>query len=260
MQQKRQGVHPESPHRPQQRGKDCEKQDAAAQGTQAEIQPQLALGPVEGEQKDRPADRHAVEDVQRRRQPGELQAEGPQQVILQPGGHPQQDGLDKGLKRLGKGGAHGASPEQAAEKALPLLAAVLIGDGVDPAVHMELAPRPETACRCGRSSPVTTSVPAAVDMTMPVSSNRSTSSTPEMVSCSRPISSRRWPAWGHGIVVVVIPRPSPVPTYMGPGGRLCVPRHRPISRYRAPASAWRTVSWTSSTSTVTVRWPKRREI
>ena len=126
MQQKRQGVHPESPHRPQQRGKDCEKQDAAAQGTQAEIQPQLALGPVEGEQKDRPADRHAVEDVQRRRQPGELQAEGPQQVIQQPGGHPQQDGLDKGLKRLGKGGAHGASPEQAAEKALPLLAAVLI--------------------------------------------------------------------------------------------------------------------------------------
>ena len=65
---------------------------------------------------------------------------------------------------------------------------------------------------------------------------------------------------GHGIVVVVHSASLPCPNYMGPGGRLCVPRHRPISRYRAPASAWRTVSWTSSTSTVTVRWPKRREI
>ena len=100
MQQKRQGVHPESPHRPQQRGKDCEKQDAAAQGTQAEIQPQLALGPVEGEQKDRPADRHAVEDVQRRRQPGELQAEGPQQVIQQPQKRSQQSSAQK-CRRLG---------------------------------------------------------------------------------------------------------------------------------------------------------------
>ena len=60
MQQKRQGIHPESPHRPQQRGKGREKQHAAPQRAQAEIQPQPALGPVEGEQKDRPADRHAA--------------------------------------------------------------------------------------------------------------------------------------------------------------------------------------------------------
>ena len=66
---------------------------------------------------------------------------------------------------------------------------------------------------------------------------------------------------GHGIAVVVHSLSLPCPNYMGRGGRICVKAgYRPISRYRAPASAWRTVSWTSRTSTVTVRWPNRREI
>ena len=41
-------------------------------------------------------------------------------------------------------------------------------------------------------SPVTTSIPAQVDMTMQLSSNRSTSSTPPTVSFSRPSSVSRW--------------------------------------------------------------------
>ena len=39
------------------------------------------------------------------------------------------------------------------------------------------------------------SIPAEVDMTMPVSSKRTTSSTPETVSRSRPVSSSRCALW-----------------------------------------------------------------
>ena len=42
------------------------------------------------------------------------------------------------------------------------------------------------------ASPVITSVPAQVDMTMQLSSNRSTSSTPDTASFSRPSSVSRW--------------------------------------------------------------------
>ena len=48
--------------------------------------------------------------------------------------------LTEEQERLGESRGHGASPEQPVEKAPPLLTAVLIGDGIDPAVHMELAP------------------------------------------------------------------------------------------------------------------------
>ena len=85
------------------------------------------------------------------------------------------------------------------EKAPPLLTAVLIGDGIDPAVHMELAPvqgqLADVQVLSGNDQRST-----LVDMMMPVSSNRSTSSTPETVSRSRPISSRRWPAWDMALL------------------------------------------------------------
>ena len=126
MQEKSQRIHPESPHRTQRRGEYGKKQNASPQDPQAEIQAQLTLSPVDGEKKDGSADSQTVENVQRRCQPGELQTESPQQVIQQGGGHAQQDGLDKGLDRLSEGAAHGASPKEPAEKALPLLSAILI--------------------------------------------------------------------------------------------------------------------------------------
>ena len=140
MQQKCQGIHPKIPHRPQKRGEGGEKQHTAAHRPQQQIQPQLPLRPAEHEEEDRQARGHAVQDVQRRRQAGQPQAEGPQQVIQQRRSHAQQDRLTEEQERLGESRGHGASPEQPVEKAPPLLTAVLIGDGIDPAVHMELAP------------------------------------------------------------------------------------------------------------------------
>ena len=57
------------------------------------------------------------QDVQRRRQAGQPQAEGPQQVIQQRRSHAQQDRLTEEQERLGESRGHGASPEQPVEKA-----------------------------------------------------------------------------------------------------------------------------------------------
>ena len=65
MQQKRQGIHPKIPHRPQKRGEGGEKQHTAAHRPQQQIQPQLPLRPAEHEEEDRQARGHAVQDVQR---------------------------------------------------------------------------------------------------------------------------------------------------------------------------------------------------
>ena len=126
MQQKCQGIHPKIPHRPQKRGEGGEKQHTAAHRPQQQIQPQLPLRPAEHEEEDRQARGHAVQDVQRRRQAGQPQAEGPQQVIQQRRSHAQQDRLTEEQERLGESRGHGASPEQPVEKAPPLLTAVLM--------------------------------------------------------------------------------------------------------------------------------------
>ena len=93
MQQKRQGIHPKIPHRPQKRGAGCEEQHAAAHRPQQQIQPHLPLRPAEHEEENRHARGQTVQDVQRRRQAGQPQAEGPQQVIQQRRSHAQQDRL-----------------------------------------------------------------------------------------------------------------------------------------------------------------------
>ena len=49
MQQKRQGIHPKIPHRPQKRGEGGEEQHAAAHRPQQQIQPHLPLRPAEHE-------------------------------------------------------------------------------------------------------------------------------------------------------------------------------------------------------------------
>ena len=52
---------------------------------------------------------------------------------------PSRDRPAEGQQRGGERGLHSGSPEEAAEKAAPLLSAVLVGDSVNPAVHMQLA-------------------------------------------------------------------------------------------------------------------------
>ena len=110
MQQKCQGIHPKIPHRPQKRGEGGEKQHTAAHRPQQQIQPQLPLRPAEHEEEDRQARGHAVQDVQRRRQAGQPQAEGPQQVIQQRRSHAQQDRLTEEQERLGERGAMAPHP------------------------------------------------------------------------------------------------------------------------------------------------------
>ena len=138
MHQEGQGIHPKIPYRPQRRGAKGEKQHGAAGHSHQHEQPQLTLGAVEGEKEQDPGADHAVQAVQRAGEPGQPQPEGPQQVVQHPQKGPQQDGLAEQQQLGGDVVLHTDSAEQPPEQTAALPAAVLIGDGVHPAVHMEL--------------------------------------------------------------------------------------------------------------------------
>ena len=112
MQQKGQGIHPEVPHRPQRPGQEPKEQPHAAGSAQEHVYPQLPLGPAEDEEKGRRAGGQAVEDVQRRGQPGEPQAQRPQQIVHQPCREAQQHGLGKNQQGGSRVHSHGRSPEE----------------------------------------------------------------------------------------------------------------------------------------------------
>lgn len=95
MDQKCQCIRPKFPNRPQQGGKQGEKQHESPQRTQQHVDPQLALGPVQGEQEQGGGGAKAVQAVQRPCKPGQAQAERPQQVVSHPCRQPQQNGLEE---------------------------------------------------------------------------------------------------------------------------------------------------------------------
>ena len=138
MHQEGQGIHPKIPYRPQRRGAKGEKQHGTAGHSRPHDQPQLTRGAVEGEKEQDPGADHAVQAVQRAGEPGQPQPEGPQQVVQHPQKGPQQDGLAEQQQLGGDVVLHTDSAEQPPEQTAALPAAVLIGDGVHPAVHMEL--------------------------------------------------------------------------------------------------------------------------
>lgn len=140
MQQKGQRIHPECPHRLQRPGEKSEKYRGTACQPQQQQQAHLPPGPIEREEEHRRPGQDAVQDVQHPCQPAQPQAEGPQHIVQQAQRHPQQTGLQADQQPQRNIGAHGGSPEQPAEESPLFLAALLIGDGVDPAVHVELAP------------------------------------------------------------------------------------------------------------------------
>jgi hypothetical protein len=63
-------------------------------------------------------------------------------------------------------------------------------------------------------------VPSVVDMTMPVSSNRSTSSTPDTIKCSLPLSSTRCTAADRSVYSFMFR--TPCPQDMGAISEICL--------------------------------------
>ena len=96
MRQTIQRVGPKFPHRPQQLGEGAEKQHRAAQGSQHQKSPQLAVGPPQQKQEGGRRHSQAIGTVQPSGEPGAAEPEGPQQVVQHPCGQPQQDGLTEG--------------------------------------------------------------------------------------------------------------------------------------------------------------------
>ena len=132
-------VYPEVPNRPQGPGKQGKKQNAAAQTSQQDEPPELAIRLPQDEQKDRQTYGLTVEQVQRRRQSGVPQPHRPQQVVQDPGAQTQQNRQEERAELLRDMDGHGLS-EQTAEKAALTVRSVLIGDGGDAAIHIQLAP------------------------------------------------------------------------------------------------------------------------
>lgn len=91
--QKGQRIRPKGPQGPQELGEGAEKEDRSPQRAQHHEAPELALGPAQQEKEQRPAHAQAVEAVQRPGEAGGPDPEGAQQIVQQPGGQPQQDGL-----------------------------------------------------------------------------------------------------------------------------------------------------------------------
>lgn len=131
MHQIGQRIRPKSPNGPQHGGKSAEKQDCAAQRAQHRKAPQFPFRRLEEEEERRHPYRQAVEAVQKARQPGQPQPEGPQQIIQQPGGKAQQDGLAKHQQLLGNLIPHELS-KQPAKPAGPAAALLLVRNGVPP--------------------------------------------------------------------------------------------------------------------------------
>ena len=111
----------------------------AAQASQQDEPPELAIRLPQDEQKDRQTYGLTVEQVQRRRQSGVPQPHRPQQVIQDPGAQTQQNRQEERAELLRDMDGHGLS-EQTAEKAALTVRSVLIGDGGDAAIHIQLAP------------------------------------------------------------------------------------------------------------------------
>ena len=115
------GFHPKVPEGPQSGGKQGKKQHCSAQCTQKYISPQDALRPAQCEKEQRTAKPRAIDGVQRSGQAGTALPYCAQQIIQQSGGRTQQLQLF----------------EQAPEKAALIAGGVLIGYGIDAAVHMQ---------------------------------------------------------------------------------------------------------------------------
>ena len=95
--------------------------------------------PVDSEIGTIPSTGLTVEQVQRRRQSGVPQPHRPQQVVQDPGTQTQQNRQEERAELLRDMDGHGLS-EQTAEKAALTVRSVLIGDGGDAAIHIQLAP------------------------------------------------------------------------------------------------------------------------
>lgn len=132
-----QRIRPKSPNRAQHGGKGAEKQDCAPQRTQHRKSPQFSFRRLEKKKERRHPYRQTVKAVQKARQAGHPQPERPQQIIQQSGGKAQQNGLAKHQHLLGDLIPHRLS-EQPAKPAAPAAALLLIRNGVDAPVHMEL--------------------------------------------------------------------------------------------------------------------------
>ena len=113
--QKGQRIRPKSPQRAQKLRKSAEKQDRAPQGSQDYKSPELALGPAQQEEEHGPAHRQAVGPVQKGGGPGSPHPEGAQQIIQQPGGQPQENGLPEHQQLLGRPAFH-AQPNRRPRK------------------------------------------------------------------------------------------------------------------------------------------------
>ena len=81
MHQEGQGIHPKIPYRPQRRGAERKEQHYAPGQPRQHKQPQLSLGPIQGEKKDGPGAEQTVQAVQWAAEPGEPQPDGPQQIV-----------------------------------------------------------------------------------------------------------------------------------------------------------------------------------
>ena len=131
-------LQPEIPHRPQGPGEQAEKQRGAPGHAQQDKAPQLPVGLAEDEEKNGDTHRVAVQQIQNRRQPGAAQPQRPDQVVQHPQGRTQHNGQEKLPQLAGNLNPH-HSAEQAAEKAALADGAILIGNGVDPAIHKQFA-------------------------------------------------------------------------------------------------------------------------
>lgn len=109
--QKSQRIRPEGPQRPQKLRKHAEEQHRASQGSHDHKAAELAFGPAKQEEEHSPAHRQAVGPVQQAGDAGCANPEGTQQVIQQPGGQPQKNGLPKYQQLLGRPALH-AQPKR----------------------------------------------------------------------------------------------------------------------------------------------------
>ena len=113
--QKSQRIRPKGPQGPQKLRKCAEKQHRAPQGSHNHKAAELALGPAQQEEEHCSAHRQAIGPVQQAGGPGRPDAEGTQQIIQQPGGQTQENGLPEHQQLLGRPTLH-AQPNRRPRK------------------------------------------------------------------------------------------------------------------------------------------------
>lgn len=113
--QKGQRIRPESPQGPQKLRKRAEKQRRAAQGPHDHKAPELARPAAQQKEEHTPAHRQAIGSVQKAGGPGRADPEGTQQIIQQPGGQPEENGLPEHQKLPGRLDLH-AQPNRRPRK------------------------------------------------------------------------------------------------------------------------------------------------